>query len=268
LSCQTAFVDIPDMDIATSAAVIVGLQTSGKPGAESVKDFVGRLLGPAGDALGAAEAHPIVEFNRRRAERFSTMTLTAAQILQEAGIEPNPVPPYLLLPLLEKGSLIDDAALQAVWAQMLASASARQSDRDVWPSFPQILSELSPPEVQILGWIYDSWSKREPGPVERDVHLWIYHDSKELDHSVRAIIEDNLIRLQLLKPSHAVMRGDEVGKAFAALVESEERAYLGNSKLEDDRGGVHTVTALGWAFMKACAGPRNGSPPGHASAAP
>lgn len=81
-------------------------------------------------------------------------------------------------------------------------------------------------------------SKRTPVYLEGDVHLWVYYKDKSLTYPAVGVMEDNLIRLQLLKPSNPVMRGDEIGKTVAKLIESKGQAPLGTIKLEDNRGEV------------------------------
>jgi len=127
------------MDVGTSAAVIAGITTFGKPGAELVKEFVGRVFGPTADAVGTTLSHPFVEFNKRRALRSEALLLRSAQILENQGYEAKAIPDALLMPLLNSGSLVDDEYLAEVWANLLASAATLSGK--VRPAFPQILSE-------------------------------------------------------------------------------------------------------------------------------
>lgn len=57
------------MDPITGAVVIAGLKYVGKPSAELVKDFLGKILAPTGEAVGTVIALPIVEWQKRRIER-------------------------------------------------------------------------------------------------------------------------------------------------------------------------------------------------------
>jgi len=243
------------MDIATSAAVIVGLRTIGKPAGELVKDFVGRIFAPVGDALGQAMAHPIVEWNKRRAATAEQLLSASAQILEDAGCEPQPVPPYILLPLLEKGSLVEDSDLQAIWSQLLASAASAVPGLAVWPSFPQILSELSPQEAKLLSWIYSGiQSRQDQGEFGGTAYLWLYYEQNKIERTPAwAVMEDNIIRLQLLRRTHPVLTGGDLKDALARI--KRPTSHFDDIPLKDARMAGEIVTALGAAFMKACAGP-------------
>jgi hypothetical protein len=242
------------MDAGTAAVIIFGLKTFGKPAADVAADFAKRALGPFGDAAGKALASPIEQFNERRARRFQQILAKTADALSE--IEPQPVPDYLALPLIQHGTLVDDEDLQAIWAQLIASASSGSAECAVWPSFPQILSELSPLEARILGHLYEVILSRYRGEydyTELEIGSFVeLHGGSTQD---ARLVQDNFIRLQLLR-RHPVMRGDEIGKVVAKLIESRGSASLGDVELEDNRFGSYKVTALGWAFLKACAGPR------------
>jgi hypothetical protein len=139
-------------DALTGAATIVGLSVAAKPALDLVKDFLGRVLAPTGDALGKSLAHPIVEWQKRRVERATALVAEAAAVVAEGGGEPQPVPARLLFPILEKGSLEEDEALRERWVSLLANASLKPSA--ILPSFVAILGELSPLEAAVLSHLY------------------------------------------------------------------------------------------------------------------
>jgi hypothetical protein len=139
-------------DPLTGAATIVGLTVVAKPAAELVKDFLGRVLAPTGDAFGQSLAHPIAEWQKRRVERASRLVTEAAAVVSQVGAEPQPVPGRLLIPILEKGSLEEDDDLHDRWVNLLANASLKPGA--ILPSFVAILGELSPLEATVLSHLY------------------------------------------------------------------------------------------------------------------
>ena len=60
-----------------------------------------------------------------------------------------------LLPLLESAALEEEDDLSSKWAALLANAATPDSPVDIYPSFPHILSQLSPREARVLDGIYD-----------------------------------------------------------------------------------------------------------------
>lgn len=137
-----------DPKIVEVAIRIAGLSYVGKPGAELLRDFLGRILAPVGDALGRVGAHPIVEWQKRRVERADKMFERAATIAAERGEAAQPVPGRILFNILEHGSVEEDNDLAERWAALLANASTRPAT--VFPAFASILAELSPTEARLL----------------------------------------------------------------------------------------------------------------------
>jgi hypothetical protein len=244
------------MDLATAAAVMMGLQVVGKPTMNVAEDFAKRLFGPVADATGKAVASPIIEFIERRAKRAGRIMSQAGEVMNERSVEIQQIPDYLMLPLIQHGSLIDDEDLQTVWSQLIASASSGFHECNVWPSFPQILSELSPLEAKILGHIYQIIIERHEGkPYYVQLNIEPFVTSNGGSHDQAHIIEDNFVRLQLLQPSHPVMRARVIGETVVRYMESRGRAVIRDLELDDNRHKGPKITALGWAFLKACAGP-------------
>jgi hypothetical protein len=74
-------------------------------------------------------------------------------MLAEVGLAPAYVPARTLVPLLDLAGLEDpeDEDMHARWAALLANASAGEAaNGEVLPSFPRILSELTPIEATML----------------------------------------------------------------------------------------------------------------------
>jgi hypothetical protein len=218
------------MDPVIGAVVIAGLKYVGKPSAELVKDFLGKILAPTGDAVGQAMAHPIVEWQKLRVERANKLVIRAAQIVSDMGAEAHAVPGRLLFPLLERGSLEEDDALAERWAALLAN-SAMHNDI-VLPAFVSILAELTSAEAKILDHVhktslelrkYQLPDKDEEYYRQRDAlrqKLWISRLEKDLNVPRASVLCANLQRLGLVV------------------------VHLG--------GGAAELTLLGEAFVAAC----------------
>ena len=82
-----------------------------------------------------------------------------SQMTEEAGINPGPVPPRLLVDIVNEASLEDNDDLQARYAALLANASNPSSEIAVETIFPRILRGLSSEEAKILDKIYDGLQK-------------------------------------------------------------------------------------------------------------
>ena len=63
------------MDPITGAVIIAGLKYVGQPGAEVIKDFVGRVLGPSGDYTGQELQHSIRDWREKRNERGAALVM-------------------------------------------------------------------------------------------------------------------------------------------------------------------------------------------------
>ena len=84
-------------------------------------------------------------------------------MLERRRPAPRYVPAKTLVPLLELAGLEDpdDEDMQARWTALLANAAAGDAaNGEVLPSFPQILSELTPVEAQMLDWLAEEQERR------------------------------------------------------------------------------------------------------------
>jgi hypothetical protein len=111
-----------------------------------VTDLVKKMLGPAADEVG--------EWGRDKIKAYRTQNATkvleeAGRMLHEAQIEPEPVPPKILLPLLDGASLEDSEDMQKMWAALLANAASPENER-VRPGFISTLRQLSTDEAETL----------------------------------------------------------------------------------------------------------------------
>jgi hypothetical protein len=152
----------------------------------------------------------------------------AQAVLNAAGITGKPVPLKILVPLLHYASLEEDVYLQERWAALLASTCA--DPNDVLCSFPTLLSQLSPQEARFLEALYFKLAARPEGctlaPAPRAPLGGLWSDGRLVDfyrlyeqllandgidpdgfQVQRAIVLDNLLRLQLLEMP---MRGESL----------------------------------------------------------
>lgn len=122
-------------------------------GVSAAKHLLEKLCGPAFDELG------LLLQDRARVFRLKNQLRMLAKvqgILQKAGTGVSAVPIRTLLPLLEGAALEDDENLSDKWAGLLASAASSSDAELTHPSFPRILSEISPREAVILDKLHRS----------------------------------------------------------------------------------------------------------------
>ncbi len=201
------------MDPVAGAVVIMGLKTVGPAAADVVKDFLGRVLGPVGDATGKALAYPLEEFQRRRIERANDVVVKAARKLSAHNVEPSPVPDRILLPLLQAASLEDEDSLRSLWSNLLAAAADPRTGARIPNSFVSILGELSPTEALVLQLVYfDSLDQKTRLVYPDDVAArfnppQLFHVSEDTGDRVAIqmpfnnfrVLADNLARLGLVE---------------------------------------------------------------------
>lgn len=191
---------------------------------------------------------PVVELSllgsdlirRQRVKTEIKTARLAKEMLEEAGIDPQAIALKVLVPLLEGASLESDAepAMQRRWASLLANAAAGEGGAQVLPSFPRILSELSPEEATILDTLY------------------------------RGAAWPNFVGVQA--DELRATAGLEVDDLFIARLRNLERLDLCDGNWENvfDREGMtvdrerpHLIegTSLGFRFVAACAPPTSSS---------
>jgi hypothetical protein len=112
------------MDIVTGAVVIAGMKHLGAPAAKVLTDFVGRVLAPSGDIVGKSLSDSVTEWQDRRAKRAEELLLEAAKRLRSNGMEAQPVPGRVLMPILHHASLEEEAFMRQRWVNLLAIAAA------------------------------------------------------------------------------------------------------------------------------------------------
>lgn len=156
-------------------------------GVSAAKGLLEKLCGPAFEELGSLLQ------DRARVYRLKNQLRMLGKVqamLQEAGTDVHAVPLRALLPLLEGAALEDDEGLSDKWAGLLASAASSGEGESTHPSFPRILSEITPQEAIILDRLYQAGASVSWNVFREEI-------AKEFGTSVEAINQayGNLFRL-------------------------------------------------------------------------
>ena len=130
--------------------------------------FLAKILLPLSEELGKVIAAPTKDWGerlaRRRQERITQVAAGSAEQVRNSGAEPVQVPDYILVPLLEKASLVDDEGLQEMWSPLLARAAHPDHSDTFSHSFPEMLAGLSPRQAKFLQ-VYFEHSHRAVKPT-------------------------------------------------------------------------------------------------------
>lgn len=127
---------------------------------ESSKSFLTAVLREPGEALGGLLGDAI---RARRYANLIKITARSQERLKAAGLTPKEVPLSIIHPALEAASLEEDPDLQALWANLLASAAdPTSSTAHASPSYLAVLRELSTSEVKLLNAWYDAFVAHFP----------------------------------------------------------------------------------------------------------
>lgn len=216
------------------------LAKTGIPAAiEAAKEFLGKIAGPAAEEVG------LLLQDKVRIYRFSNqlkMLTKTQKMLNETGVSPTSVPLRTLLPLLEGAALEEEDDLSSKWAALLANAATPNSPLAIYPSFPRILSQLSPRDARVLEAIYDlvlqlglrpgQWPER--GGSRESIIQIMGMSPEEFD-----LVTDNLIRLGLCS-------GQGTRLSF---IDNKDQVF----QLKDK--GTISITQLGYEFTSACRQP-------------
>jgi hypothetical protein len=195
--------------------------------------FAARVTGSGAKELGAWFGDHI---RVRRLKSQLRILDEAQKLAEDAGYEPQVVNLKVLVPLLETGSLEDEANDEMIgcWAALLANAAS--GDRDVPPSFTSVLRDLEPEQARILDNVYEIMMQIAPELRKGDIGIARMGLVAELGLSDETIDYhlDNLIRLRLVRRPTGTI-GDDL-----ELV---------------------TLSEFGRAFVRACRPPSQPDPP-------
>ncbi len=135
-----------------------------KPIAESINimtktasEFLNIICRPAAEEFGFLLQDRVRYW---RINNFSNIAIKAERILRNQNDEIDlSASPRIVYNILENGSWIDDAAIQKMWAGLLASACTREGKDESNLIFINLLSQLTHSEVKILNYICENAEK-------------------------------------------------------------------------------------------------------------
>jgi hypothetical protein len=99
------------------------------------------IFGPSSEALGRMMKQRVMRFEKRSKEMFEV-----------AGDAPETLSPTLVIPIIQNGAVEENDELQDRWAALLVNCTTGD---DALPGAPEILRQLTPPDVCFLQMCYD-----------------------------------------------------------------------------------------------------------------
>ena len=113
---------------------------------EELASLISPLLRPGAETAGQIIAD---QMNSWRLKRGIMLVESMMQLLKSRNREQKSLPYKILASVLNNGSLEEDETLTAKWVGLLASAAAGDG---IHPSFPSILTQLTPNEGSHYHW--------------------------------------------------------------------------------------------------------------------
>jgi hypothetical protein len=186
----------------------------------------------------------------------------AKEMLDDAGLSAHVVPAKTLVPLLELGGLEEESneEMHERWAALLANAASDEAP-DVPPSFTRILSELTPPEAQMLEWLAQHRGGSALHTFKQQAGYDYTSDKPQPEYDVYV---DNLERHKLIEVTRQDPRQQAFQRDLVRKIQEMEAGGPGalpirplgarTVRAPNVTDSVH-VTALGRAFVVACTPP-------------
>lgn len=194
----------------------------------SVDGLLQRIAGPLADEVGESLA---IVARPYRIKLSLKMFQKTQRMLEEAGINPQAVPPRLFLPMVEAASIENDEDLHTKWSALLANAAS--TPNKVHPSYIEILKQLTPDDAQFLDKLYTATKDKK------------YRSLNQLlrGEDQHGIPFQNLVRLGLIQISYAV-DGMNVS------------VHNGQPFVSGDMDEDHWLTDFAVDFIEACHAPK------------
>ncbi len=229
------------------------------------KPFLTKILGPAADEIGELGRDYIKDF---RARNVAVRLANAEKLLNEAGIEPHPIPPKILVPLLEAASLEDNSFLSEQWDSLLANAANPHARAKIDNNLVDILKQLNYNQSIILIVLSvmlekgnsNSSNEEKAGTILHTnlllKNLFILNEANqeafsEISDEEFYISLDNLARLRL-----CTLTGMDALDTTLIKAGDAKGAML-NMNLFNVPGRANiSITYLGLAFIAACQTPQ------------
>lgn len=222
-------------------------------------NIIERVLGPTakeiGDFLGDAVGLSLRDrLHERRTMRQLKFWTTVKTFVEDAGIDPQPVPDKLSLPILQNASLEDSDYLTDKWAALLTNSAACDAAVEVFPSFPDILRQLTPVEAHFL----DALFMLVDGELRRRQERYTGPEN--------IVLDDDILRRRWIEITEPTVRYEELALTDQAFYDNMMSPFLDNltrlglldSKPTVERRTPRAVafTVFGFRFVRACRKPK------------
>jgi len=219
----------------------VGAETAMKP----LADLINKLFGGPVEAIGGMWTDGLVA---RRKIRQIKLFQKVQRAIEEAGFDPQPIPDKVWVPAIQEALLEDDDGLQDIWANLLANAADARTG--VPPSFPKILSDMSPKEARFLNTLYEHLSANASKYGDGHERLW-YTSPLNRCQLLNVYISD--------EPAVRFFNVDLDSLLRLRMIESEpppidRDSFLAGAPMQEDNP-VYRLTDLGYSFVMACRPP-------------
>ena len=222
---------------------------------EKLADIVHKLAGPMAEEVGLMMADKIKVY---RVKNWVGVVKKTQEILNDARLPPNAVPPRLLLPIIEASSVESDETLQDLWAGLLASASDKSDSLS--PSFIEILKQLTPSEARLLNSLFEAASAhkiRRLGGLRAISQL---APERKASGAVQLCL-DSFERLGLIRREYDLQEKTRNYGIFGDATPAPD-SFFGHTTAADlpELTFEFEFTEYGLQFMRACKGPQKMKP--------
>jgi Abortive infection alpha len=111
------------------------------------KDYADLVIkGPLGE-IGGVLTDTLGHWRLRNQVR---LLLKTKQWLEEKGVDPKPIMPEVLVPLLQDASNVEDESLSGMFSALLANHLDSSQQERIHPSYTKVLSQLSPLDARVM----------------------------------------------------------------------------------------------------------------------
>jgi hypothetical protein len=216
---------------------------AGSKALEHITDIFNKIAGPLASEIGMMLGDKARVY---RMKNWIHCQKRIVEMLEDA--DPHGIPPRQFLPMLEASSLEDDAALQEMWAALIANAAT--STAELPTVFITFLREISPFEARTLTALWKSMDKRlseigiradEEVSYPRSCLLYKKNDLLEL-------LDD------MLYPTNRSLGTIET-IADGSIANILRLGILEICREEGEEDDCYCFTALGWYFLESCQAP-------------
>jgi hypothetical protein len=201
-----------------------------EPSAREFARTVG-LLDPARELVGTLTDRLYYRREVRRVELLAA----AAEKVRASGLPPKSVSDRLLREVCESGADEEDVDMQERWAALLANAATAQVP--IHPSFPGILSQMTPAEAQFLDALVDAANERERG-----LGFVVFVEPDDSEYVVQALLPQEGVILAPKIDMVGIGNLQRLGVIFRAAEESNPSFT----------GGDYFLANIGLALVRAC----------------